>query len=578
MKLLQKNKDEASQTALLETCKEYYKEFSLKAFCFDDLRTSLQRLDTSHLENFTKMHSETQGNLAALFGLKLSYNSLPPNASSGDLLALVHKALELYQTSISDPPACPEAAYLAVLALLRYSATENTAQTLLFATIFLRVARSKFEDHYALTVLLIQLQSYLGITSQAIETFTKLSVKNMQWETVGHLVLTRISSLHPAPSSSGDEAFDPVKAIDTGLTILENADNALVRGIREGLRFNGYSNIYNSVKMRSDIERSMNRQIYAIEERKLQRILGVSEETVLEPAPSSLVDKRDFSYMPRYRDEDSSLLAQFRCGPLPKEHWINAMAMFDNTATLLKAELATQSAAAAKAFEQLKPLTGVVDVSSGALKAELTEAELSNLECHKILADAVLLLKEDSAPPEKVNELLDALKSSLSSTLAARKAHPPGWTVVGARVPGWQDLHCSLAQLETLQVVANFVAVAAAAAKKKPTKSSGNKSSSKTAPVPLSQEALTEIKGLALDLETQIHSDARDLKSQITQPGVLGKLVDLGMAREGELTVLESLMERICDEVTLEMTCGSFRESWDDALDGLLGVKIKFAR
>jgi len=55
----------------------------------------------------------------------------------------------------------------------------------------------------------------------------------------------------------------------------------------------------------------------------------------------------------------------------------------------------------------------------------------------------------------------------------------------------------------------------------------------------------------------------------------LGRLVDLGMARDGDFAQLEGVVERLCDEVTMETICGRLKESWEDALDGVLAVKVK---
>ncbi|KIX00353.1 uncharacterized protein Z518_10492 [Rhinocladiella mackenziei CBS 650.93] len=566
MAFLRARKNDGNLDALLRTCKEYSEAFALKAFCFDDLKESLRQLDKARFDDFMKCLSENHENLAELFKLKLSYSSFSSDVRRKDLLDFICRALSLYQGSLSKGPACAEAAILAVMALLRLSQTEDTRQSILFAIIFLQIARSEFEDYYLLNILLVQLQSYLGLLSLAMESFVKLSVKNMQWETVGHLILTRISSLHPSSTGHGENAFEPLKVVDTGLTVLENAENALVRGIREGLRFSSYSNIYNSIRMRSDIERSVNRQVYAIEERKLRRLLGQSDETILPACPSTIVDSRDVSYLPNYAENDSALLASFRRGPLPKEDWINTMAIFDNVATHLKADLTSQVSLAPKTMENIRTAQLRVDASSEGLAAQLTLAELSNLASHQILAEAVMA-KERPGQQDKLAVLLEDLKSWLSARLTERKSQPPGSIVAGIRVPDWEDLHTSLTQLETLQVVAMLVASLGKRAKM-----------AKPKAVSISKETLAEIHTLVSDLEQQIHSDARDIKEQINAPGVLTRLVDLGMAREGDVanSELESLLEKLCDEVTMETICGRLKESWEDALDGVLAVKVKW--
>ncbi|EXJ96403.1 hypothetical protein A1O1_01529 [Capronia coronata CBS 617.96] len=563
MQWLRSRNGEVEMDALLQTCKDYSQAFSEKAFCFDDLKESLRHLDKARFEDFTSSCSE-QGNLSRLFKLKLSYSSLQADVSQKHLLAFISQALQLFKASLSDAPGCPEAAILAVMAMLRLS-TRGETRTISVAAILLQIARSKFEDFYLFSVFLVRIQAHLGLLSLAMETFTRLSVKNLQWETVGHLILTRISTLHPMSSGPGEDTFDPLRAIDTGLTILENADNALVRGIREGLRFNSYSNIYNSVTMRSDIARSVNRQIYAIEERKLRRSLGLPEDTVLAPSPSSLVDKRDFAYLPAYRPDDSELLGNISCGPLPKEKWILAMALCDNVATYIKAELASLPLLAVKAFDALKQSQVNLERLQEDAATEMTKAEMSSFECYQILARAAVFAKESTSSKDTILGLLEKLQSWMTARLAEHKDGPFVMTLADIRTPTWEGIHTSLVELETLQVIAMFLASLA----RRP------KSKSKALAVP--PETLTGLQNQILELERAVHAAARELKGQINAPGVLGKLVDLGMARDeaGKLAELASLLETLCDEVTMETICGHMKESWEDALDGVLAVKVK---
>ncbi|KAK4940477.1 hypothetical protein LTR10_019461 [Elasticomyces elasticus] len=563
---------DASSDALLQICKEYASTFSGKAFCYDDLEASLRQLDKNRRDEFTKTQSEASESLGQLFSLKMSYGFMPQDVSTKDLTSFILQALEVFEKSISTTSPCPEAAILAILAIIRLSPTKDSSQNTLFTAILLQIARAKFEDYYLFSIFLILLQAKLGLLSLAMQTFTRLSVKNMQYETVAHLILTRISSLHPAATSgNGDSslAFDPSSAIDTGLTIIENADTALVRGIREGLRFNSYSNIYNSVKMRSAIERSMNRQILAIEERKLARLLGVSEDTVLPVAPSPLVDKRDYTYLPTYREDDAVLIAQYRCGPLPKEKWINATGLFDNVATYLKAEITAQPVVSAKAYENLVELQKRVDGPEfyDGLEEELTKAELANTECHKALAQATILLKDGNS--ESISASLDKIKAWTSSSLDDRKTRISGAVVAqDVRIPTWEDLHASLTQLETLQTIAMLLGVLGK-------KSSGKSSKTKTSAATVDKQTLSELQDLVVALEKQIHDDARELKAQVNAPGVLGKLVDWAFGRGEPFTKLEGVLEKLCDGVTMETICGGLKESWEDALDGVLAVKVK---
>lgn len=247
------------------------------------------------------------------------------------------------------------------------------------------------------------------------------------------------------------------------------------------------------------------------------------------------------------------------------------MTLLDNLATYLRAEIISQGLLASKALENLKPaLALVTSTTSEELALELTQAEQSNLECHKLLAHAVQVLRQGSAPQTQLATVFEGLKSWLSTAVQERKTHQPGSTVAGIRVPTWQDIHYSLTQLETLQTLAHFLSIV-----RKKSKSGKSKASTT-----VSQETIGEIQTLVVSLESQIHAHTRDIKAQINESGVLGKLIDVGMARESELGLeqLESLMEKTANEIAVEMVCGDLKDSWDDALDGVLGVKVQIVK
>lgn len=97
--------------------------------------------------------------------------------------------------------------------------------------------------------------------------------------------------------------------------------------------------------------------------------------------------------------------------------------------------------------------------------------------------------------------------------------------------------------------------------------------------------ALAEIQSLVVELEKEIHGAVRAVREGINAPGVLGKLVDLGFARDSEgegegsdgddLAALADVLEMVSDEVKMETICGKIKDSWEDALDGVLAVKVK---
>jgi hypothetical protein len=54
--------------------------------------------------------------------------------------------------------------------------------------------------------------------------------------------------------------------------------------------------------------------------------------------------------------------------------------------------------------------------------------------------------------------------------------------------------------------------------------------------------------------------------------------MDVGLGRDeekDELSPVGKVLEGLADATSFEVLCGDMRESWEDALDGILAVKVK---
>ena len=134
-------------------------------------------------------------------------------------------------------------------------------------------------------------------------------------------------------------------------------------------------------------------------------------------------------------------------------------------------------------------------------------------------------------------------------------------------VPSWDYLHWSFSVLESLRLISLLLAVL------------GQRSrTSKAKPFTLSKERIAKLQNLVTAVEEVVHERARALKRRLSERGVLGKLLDVALGRKddgGEQSAIGKELEQLADEATFETCCGSWRESWEDALDGILAVKVK---
>lgn len=95
--------------------------------------------------------------------------------------------------------------------------------------------------------------------------------------------------------------------------------------------------------------------------------------------------------------------------------------------------------------------------------------------------------------------------------------------------------------------------------------------------VKLPAEPLKQVKALVAEVFEGVRSNTRALKQSLAESATLSTLIDL--VERGEHTdeyekSLQDVLGRMINDGALEVFCGELRESWEEALDGVLGVKL----
>lgn len=139
---------------------------------------------------------------------------------------------------------------------------------------------SKSQQNYQALLFLVRIQLLLGAGSLAMKTFSKLSVKHMQYETVAHILFTRLSTTHPHATpfvkGSGLETRDrdPLVALGTALDFYRvselHSQYTKVTGFDSG----SYANVQDSMILQKDLKYSFCRRLWTLERRRIQRLMG----------------------------------------------------------------------------------------------------------------------------------------------------------------------------------------------------------------------------------------------------------------------------------------------------------------
>lgn len=211
---------------------------------------------------------------------------------------------------------------------------------------------------------------------------------------------------------------------------------------------------------------------------------------------------------------------------------------------------------------------------------DMTSAEKTNAEFHRILLKAILLLSDaKSVPGQDINKVFKQMEEWISKTLESVSDGAAVFsnTTIGLPstsegnskrvLPSWQYLHASVLLLETLKVLSSTTSLVETSAKKLP------KSGAKP-----SKEVVQGLKEAANKLQEKVKSNTRTLRSSVIGSGVLGAMTDL-IFQQSQMDSTEASnelaeeLEQTLDASGVEVFCGELLESWEEALGGVLSLK-----
>lgn len=195
--------------------------------------------------------------------------------------------------------------------------------------------------NYEAILMLIRIYLLLGAGSIALRWFGKLSVKQMQYESVAHNLFTRFATIHPhpAPPIEGGEYkdFEPQVAFIGALDFYRSANftikNSLIKGLDDGT----YVNLDDSIELQKRIRDSICRRMWALDLRRMQRIrkgnhLALHEDVGQQPPVSHVLPAylntnhpiaQDTSPAQDHRKYDAFMNLE-RCDQSPFEHRLRA--------------------------------------------------------------------------------------------------------------------------------------------------------------------------------------------------------------------------------------------------------------
>jgi N-terminal acetyltransferase B complex non-catalytic subunit len=429
---------------------------------------------------------------------------------------------------------------------------DQMAAYLIQALCVLRRGREKSPNDYRLALLSVRLAQSMGLTSIALRELNDLKLKEVQLDSLGHLVLTRIATLHPFRAadkvgrSMNDQNADPLARMRRALDWYPHALNQVTDFLSGDLEFDKLPEF---AEFRDKIDTSFTRTLLQIESRRVSRMTDMPLNGTL---PSSLFigkisDNRDFSTFPNFdTDGPEQVQEMLFFDSIPYESWLLRAAWNDYIQTMLdpKQNPESQIRGLRVVFNRIQHLPLETESPS------CTESERRSWAVWNILMLLVcrLFIGENC---ELASKNLKEHFEQLVSSLQDYKMEPRDWDPL----PHHSYLHDRFTLLEILKTCTKLADSALAFSKQR------NHHAAKVIPV----QVVQKLKRVVGERADAIHKEARTMKAAITVEAIK-TLAKRGAT--GELVV------KMTGEQFIVRTAKVIVESAHDALDGLLKVKV----
>jgi N-terminal acetyltransferase B complex non-catalytic subunit len=246
--------------------------------------------------------------------LKIDYllcGSKPLLPNITQLEKFICNCLNLYKLSANESDdSGDEACILAVMALIKLeNLDENPSRTrLIQAACLLENLRDDSPDNYKATLLSLCISQTLGLGSMALSAFVDMSLREIQYDTLGHLMYTRIAIAHPfavnlrVMRSLDDRHKDPFEGLQFALKWKSKAVNAFLNFMSKDLENVHFDKILEFSEFKGRLEKSLTRGLLHIEKRRIARLSDMTsalEEPILHYGDASQ-DNRDFHSIPNF--------------------------------------------------------------------------------------------------------------------------------------------------------------------------------------------------------------------------------------------------------------------------------------
>ncbi|KAI7081529.1 hypothetical protein KC356_g9065 [Hortaea werneckii] len=197
-------------------------------------------------------------------------------APSSEIRSFAIDAIRLFHTATTSgarrSPA--DACFVAISATIRLF-EQTTCQYYLLHAAYLAESLLRVNEHiHEARLILVYLYMRLGLASLAMKYFDSLNVKEIQNDTIGHVLFTRLSFLHPHPTTvRKKETYDPLKQLRRILDVYVRCEDKLADTEANVLHHGQTGMLFDLHELRDSLRFSRTRRLALLEWRRIGRLM-----------------------------------------------------------------------------------------------------------------------------------------------------------------------------------------------------------------------------------------------------------------------------------------------------------------
>jgi len=203
---------------------------------------------------------------------------------------------------VTDRRPGDDAAMLAAMGLVRlYKLKDRNSaynNALLRAILILEFMLLHSKYNYEALLILVRLYMFYGAGSLAMERYSRLSIKHMQHASLSWILYTRISTIHPYPStiptvdSKGVMTIDPLEDLFRALKWHQGTQDLNFKLIHTMQDQGQWNMILDTVKFEKDLSSSFSKSLLMAEAKRICRFRAPSQNAEKHPDSKNYISNR----------------------------------------------------------------------------------------------------------------------------------------------------------------------------------------------------------------------------------------------------------------------------------------------